>query len=105
MRFAIARAVAATTLVAVSVVAAAPSVEIRDGVGRIAVAPQDRADVKVEMITTNASLPIEVSTVGGQTVIDGKFANRIRDGQGRGDHPTTWVRGLSISGGWHVTVG
>ena len=34
--------------------AAAPSVEIRDAVARVTVIPEDRADIKVEFLTTNA---------------------------------------------------
>jgi hypothetical protein len=85
-------ATAALTLAGAA--AAAPSVEIRDAVVRVTVVPEDRADVKVEMVTTNASLPLEVRTVGGQTVIAGNLAHRINDCHGRSAHPSVWVRGL-----------
>ena len=85
MRLAIALVAAASTFAAASAAAAAPSVEIRDAVARVTVVPEDRADVKVEMITTNASLPIEVRTSGMQTVIDGKLAHRISNCQSHGD--------------------
>ena len=64
MRLAIAIAAAAAALAAAGAAAAAPSVEIRDAVARVTVIPEDRADVKVEMLTTNASLPLEVRTMG-----------------------------------------
>jgi hypothetical protein len=94
MRLAIALVAAATTLVISGAAAAAPSVEIKDAVARVTVVPEDRSDVKVEMITTNGSLPIEVRTVGSQTVISGNLAHRISDCHTRGDHPSAWVRGV-----------
>jgi hypothetical protein len=52
---------------------AAPSVEIKDAVARVVVIPEDRADVKVDFITTNRALPLMVSRVGDRTVIDGNL--------------------------------
>jgi hypothetical protein len=98
MRFAIALVAAATALgaglAAAGAAAAGPSVEIRDAVVRVTVVPEDRADIKVEMLTTNASLPLEVHSAGGATVITGNLAHRITDCHGRGDHPAAWVRGV-----------
>lgn len=94
MRLMLAFTFATTALVAAGGAAAAPSVEIRDAVARVTVIPEDRADVKVEMLTTNPSLPLQVRTVGGVTVIDGNLAHRISDCHTRGDHPKAWVRGL-----------
>jgi hypothetical protein len=94
MRLAIAIAAAATALAAAGAAAAAPSVEIRDAVVRVTVIPEDRADVKVEMLTTNAGLPLQVRTEGMTTVISGDLAHRIYDCHTRGDHPTAWVRGI-----------
>jgi hypothetical protein len=94
MRLAIAIAAAATTLAAAGAAGAAPAVTIRDAIARVTVIPEDRADVKVEMLTTNASLPLEVRTVGSETVISGNLAHRITDCHTRGEHPTAWARGL-----------
>jgi hypothetical protein len=94
MRLAIAIVAGATALAAAGAAAAAPSVEIRDAIARVTVVPEDRADVKVEMIATNASLPLQVRTVGSQTIISGDLAHRITDCHTRGDQPTAWVRGL-----------
>jgi hypothetical protein len=94
MRLTIAIVAAATALAVAGVAAAAPSLEIRDAVVRVTVIPEDRADVKVEMLTTNASLPLQVRTEGGTTVISGDLAHRIYDCHTRGDHPTAWVRGI-----------
>ncbi|MDB5426563.1 MAG: putative filamentous hemagglutinin/adhesin [Phenylobacterium sp.] len=95
MRRAIAIAAAAASLATAGAAAGAgPSVEIKDAVVRVTVIPEDRADVKVEMLTTNAALPLDVRIIGSSTVIAGNLAHRIYDCHTRGDHPTAWVRGL-----------
>jgi len=94
MRLAIAVVASATALVISSAAAAAPSVQIKDAVARVTVVPEDRSDVKVEMVTTNASLPIEVKTVGSLTLISGDLAHRIMNCQTHGEHPSAWVRGM-----------
>jgi hypothetical protein len=94
MRLAIVIAAAASALTAASAAAAAPSVEIRDAVVRVTVIPEDRADVKVEMLTTNPSLPLDVRTLGSQTIVSGGLAHRIYNCNTRGEHPTAWVRGV-----------
>ena len=75
----------ATSIALVAAAAALPpparrsaaSVEIRDAVARVTVIPEDRSDVKVEFLTTNADLPLQVRTVGGETIIDGDLDRRI----------------------------
>jgi Putative auto-transporter adhesin, head GIN domain len=94
MRLAIALTVAAAALVAAGGAYAGPSVEIRDAVARVTVIPEDRTDVKVEMLTTNAALPIEVHIEGATTVISGNLAHRIHDCHTKGDHPSAWVSGV-----------
>ena len=79
MRLAIALLSAAAALAAAGTAAAGPSVEIRDAIARVTVVPEDRADVKVEMLTTNASLPLAVRTSGSTTIVDGNLAHRIYD--------------------------
>ncbi len=46
-------------------------VEIKDAVVRVVVIPEDRSDIKVEIRTTNDSLPLTVRTEGDRTIIDG----------------------------------
>jgi hypothetical protein len=92
MRLAIAIVAAATALSAAGAAAAAPSVEIRDAVARVTVVPEDRADVKVEVITKNAALPLEVRTEGARTVVAGGLSHRIRDCHGHGGRPSVYVR-------------
>ena len=94
MRLAIALAAAAMGLAAAGAAAAAPSVEIRDAVARVTVVPEDRTDVKVDVLTSNAALPLDIRTSAGRTVIDGNLRHRIRDCRNRSDHPGTRVEGV-----------
>jgi hypothetical protein len=58
--------------------AADPSVKIKDAVVRVVVIPEARRDVKVEFLTTNHSLPLEIRQNGSETVVDGRLRmNRI----------------------------
>jgi hypothetical protein len=74
--------------------ASAPSVEIRDAVARVTVVPEDRSDVRVEMLTVNPQLPLQVRTEGGETVVDGGLRHRIGGCHTRGDNPSAFVRGV-----------
>ena len=75
--------------------AAAPSVQIKDAVARVTVIPEDRADVKVEFLTRNPSLPLTVTTIGERTVIDGDLDhNRIHSCMVLGGKITVGVRGV-----------
>lgn len=72
----------------------AASVEIRDALVRVTVIPEDRGDVKVEFLTTNADLPLQVRTVGDQTVIDGNLDHRITGCRRRQAGYAAHVRGV-----------
>ncbi|HEV2533453.1 GIN domain-containing protein [Phenylobacterium sp.] len=101
MRLAIALLCATAAVAAAGAAGAAhpPSVELRDAVVRVTVIPEDRSDIKVEMVTTNRNLPLEVRTQGGETIIDGGLAHRIRDCHHRSDRPFASVRGVGdVSG-------
>lgn len=93
MRLAIAL-MSGVAILACAGAASAASVQIKDAVARVTVVPEDRTDVKVEFLTTNSKLPLEVSRRGGATIIDGGLAHRIRDCHRRADHPSAWVRGV-----------
>lgn len=93
MRQAIAAAACAAMLAAAGAAQAA-SVEIRDAVVRVTVIPEDRADVKVQVMTSNPKLPLDVRVFGGSTVIDGHLAHRIRNCRARADHPRAAVWGV-----------
>ncbi|MBI1682634.1 GIN domain-containing protein [Caulobacter hibisci] len=75
--------------------AAEPSVKIKDAVARVVIIPEARNDVKVEFLTRNASLPLDVRVVGGQTILDGDLRlKRIQGCQGSGDGVSVKVREL-----------
>ncbi|MBU1376310.1 MAG: DUF2807 domain-containing protein [Alphaproteobacteria bacterium] len=73
-------------------VAQAATVEIRDAVARVTVVPQDRADVKVEIVRQHPGLPLSVGVAGGRTLIDGGLNRRIRDCNGMGENARVSVR-------------
>ena len=93
MRLVIALLSAAAALVTVGAASAA-SVDIKDAVARVTVVPEDRADVKVEIVTRNPKLPLEVRTFGGLTTIDGGLRHRIHDCHHSGGRPEASVWGL-----------
>jgi len=86
--------VAATAVLAAAGAANAASVEIRDAVVRVTVIPEDRGDVKVEFLTTNRDLPLEVRTLGGDTIIDGNLDRRITGCHQSHDSYAAHVRGV-----------
>lgn len=74
----LATAVAALGFAGAATAASTPSVKIKDAVARVVVIPEARSDVKVEFLTTNQSLPLEIRQNGSTTVIDGGLKlNRI----------------------------
>ena len=74
--------------------AQAATVEIRDAVARVVVIPEARSDIKVEMLSTNPSLPLEVKTRGSEIVIDGGLGHRITSCSGVMGKVSVQVRGL-----------
>ncbi|PZR30825.1 GIN domain-containing protein [Caulobacter segnis] len=84
-------AVLAAALAAAGAVQAEPSVKIKDAVARVVIIPENRPDVKVEFLTTNASLPLTVRNEGGKVVIDGDLRmSRINGCNSR--NGKTWVK-------------
>jgi hypothetical protein len=61
---------------------AAPRVEIQDAVARVTVVPEDRSDIRIEILRPNPRLPLTVRTAGDRTIVDGKLDRRIRDCRG-----------------------
>ena len=74
------------------------SVEVRDAVARVTVIPENRSDVKVDLVQANPRLPIEVRSFGGRTIVDGGLGRRIRDCHGRGENVSVRVRGVGEVG-------
>lgn len=87
-------AISAGVLALTGGVANAASVEIRDAVARVVVIPEDRADIKVEMLASHPSLPLQVRTAAGRTIIDGDLDRRIRDCNGSGESASVRVNGI-----------
>lgn len=81
--------------VSATAVQAQPSIKIKDAVARVVVIPENRADVKVEFLTTNASLPLEVRKDGDEVVVDGNLRmNRINGCNSRDGKVWVRVRGV-----------
>lgn len=93
MRIALMFAAAAAAALSAGAAAAAP-VEVKDAVARVTVVPENRTDIKVEIVSANPRLPIEVRTFAGQTIVDGRLGHRIRDCRGSGENAYVVVRGV-----------
>jgi hypothetical protein len=74
--------------------AASPEVEIKDAVARVTVIPEARSDVKVEFLSTNPQLPLEVRTQNGKVIVDGAMERKIRGCDGSGAGTTINVSGV-----------
>lgn len=85
---------AATLTAAAGAASAAPSVKIKDAVARVVVIPENRTDVKVEFLTTNASLPLEIRKSGDETIIDGDLRRKINGCNSRNGKVWVKVRGV-----------
>lgn len=86
-------AIAATVLLTGGAAQAA-SIEIKDALVRVTVIPEDRADVRVDVVRPNAELPLTVRAFGDRTVIDGGLARRLRGCNGLGEKRSIRVRGV-----------
>lgn len=71
--------------------AQAASVDVRDAVARVTVIPEDRSDVRVEVLKTHPGLPLQVRTIGDRTIIDGDLERRIRGCNGDGERAVVRV--------------
>lgn len=88
-------AVLAIASTAAGAAAAAPSLKIKDAVVRVVIIPENRPDVKVEFLTTNAALPLTVRQDGDQVVVDGDLKmNRINGCNSRNGKVSVRVRGV-----------
>lgn len=83
MRLDIALAAAAlVSAAAATPQAQAATIELKDAVARVIVVPEDRADIKVEIISANPRLPLTVRTAGDRTIVDGDLDRKIRNCNG-----------------------
>jgi hypothetical protein len=90
-------AVAATACAAAGA-ASAQSVEVKDAVARVTVIPESRSDIKVEFLSTNPRLPLQLRSFGGKTIVDGDLGRRIRNCRGSGERTAVEVRGVGEIG-------
>lgn len=74
--------------------AQAATLEVKDAVARVTVVPEDRSDIKVEIIRPNANLPLSVRTLGDRTIVDGDLDRKIRSCHGAGGKAAVEVRGV-----------
>ncbi|RAK61615.1 hypothetical protein DJ021_18315 [Phenylobacterium hankyongense] len=80
-------------------VAHAASVEMKDAVARVTVIPENRGDIKIEIISQNPSLPLKVRTQGDRTIIDGnRRFNKISGCRGAAGNASVHVAGLGEVG-------
>lgn len=73
---------------------AAPTVEVEDAVARVTVIPENRKDIKVEVISANARLPLTVKVMGDRTIVDGDLDRKIRNCRSSGEASKVHVRGV-----------
>lgn len=86
---------AAAAAVALSAGAAsAASVEVKDAVARVTVIPENRTDIKVDILRANPQLPLEVRSFAGRTIVDGRLNRRVRGCHGSGENVSVRVRGV-----------
>jgi hypothetical protein len=72
----------------------AASVEVKDAVARVTVIPEARSDIKVEFLSSNPALPLEIRTFAGRTIVDGRLGRRIHECHGSGENVSVRVRGV-----------
>lgn len=89
---------AATATALAAGAAQAASVDIKDAVARVTVIPENRSDIKVEIVRANPQLPIQVRTLGGRTIVDGDLDRRIRNCRGSDERVSVEVRGVGEVG-------
>jgi len=73
--------------------AQAATVEFRDAVARVTVVPEDRPDIKVEIVAPKAKLPLDIRASADRVVVDGGL-DRIGACRGSGEKVRVKVRGV-----------
>lgn len=76
----------------------AATVEIKDAVARVTVVPENRRDIRIEVTSPNAKLPLTVRTAGDRTILDGDLDRRIRNCRGSDARSVVHVRGVGDVG-------
>src|SRR3954466_10992025 len=91
MRIPMILAAATATAALCAGAAQAASVEVKDAVARVTVIPENRSDIKVEFISSNPRLPLEVRSFAGRTIVDGHLRH-IRDCRGSAENVSVEIR-------------
>lgn len=74
---------------------ATPAFEIKDAVAQVTIIPENRPDLRVEVISQNRRLPLKVRQLRNRTVIDGGLGgSKIRGCRGAGADVVVRVAGL-----------
>jgi hypothetical protein len=98
MRYPLTLLAVAAALSTAAGAASAASVEVKDAVARVTVIPENRPDIKVEFLTSNPRLPLQVRSFAGKTIVDGDLGHRIRNCRGSGERVSIEVRGVGEVG-------
>ena len=85
---------AASALGLIAGAAQAATIEVRDAVARVVVIPELRQDIKVEFLSTNPNLPLQVRIAGGKTVVDGNLDRKIKSCHSEGGKARVYVSGV-----------
>ena len=72
---------------------AAPTLQIKNAAVRVVVVPEDRTDIAVDVYGANPSLPLTVTKIGGDVVIDGHLPSFLTSCHGSGDDLHAFVFG------------
>jgi hypothetical protein len=93
MRLAVSATAALVLLAASGAADAAVSVEVKDAAVRVTVIPENRQDIKVEILSANPRLPLKVRSAVGRTIIDGRLNRKLGGCTGVGEAAVVRLRG------------
>ncbi|MDP1618020.1 GIN domain-containing protein [Phenylobacterium sp.] len=74
--------------------AQAAQVSVKDAVARVVIVPEDRQDIRVDILHANPSLPLQVRTQDAEVIVDGDLDRNIRSCRTRGGRPSVTVSGV-----------
>ena len=72
---------------------AAPTLQIKNAAVRVVVVPEDRSDIAVDVFGANPSLPLTVTRIGGDVIVDGHLPSFLTSCHGSGDGLHAFVFG------------
>jgi hypothetical protein len=89
--------VACVALLGATAAAAEPTLSIDHAVARVTIIPEDRADIVAEVVRSNATFPLSISTTGDQVVVSGNLGWRSANCNGLFGRPRVSVSGLGTA--------